>query len=990
MNVLLADFDLFATTGGGQTFYRSIIEKHPGIQFTYLCVSEPPNAIRPPNARAVRFREHYSLGDWDGYCDVAPPRWALPAFIRANNVAYSLSGQEFDVVDLPDYEQFGAYLRPALTHHGVRTGRIALSLHGRISTTIFLNWGTEGRRHYDIEAMEDLQFQAVDLRYGLSRVYLDEWRAKFALESHYLSPWRFLAAPAPTRTAPCGRPPNLQFIGRAEKRKGPDVFAELALWLPRECYERALVIGPQDWDPQGCGSNRHLQKMLKNRGHADAVTMLPAANRADLARLFASRAVTVLPSRYDTFNLVAMESLLAGCPIAVGSGAGVCGFLEQSLPDVPFIKIPMDDWRACLPQLERALNDYDAYRDRVVDAISSAPREIEGPSLEEIYRAPPRPASAAAAETDEWYQRLMRREAPSAARVPAARYRKAKEIIKARTTPEFRRRLRTLDPRRALAASKTVLKERLRDTLFRGHLSAGQILTQADNFLNVYRELHHASERTPAEINAKARRCGELTSQLRADRIRLWRELARIESLRDDPLAAATYRLRAMRLAGVDRFNDLPVVTSALERFGYHREAAAAEAMFGPEGDRDERCRQLLDEAFAANRKSAEWQYEFVDDRRGRQENVRASVVVSLYDAADKLPVFLRALSRQTLLQAGQAEVVLVDSGSPGEEYAAFRGLFDGLSIPIVYARSTARESIQSAWNRGISLARGEYLSFLGVDEGILPRTLEILAGELDSDPTLDWVQANSLVTNVNEQGQWLGDVMTYDRRDYRQSLVYLETCYLSWVGALYRKNIHDRCGFYDASFRAAGDTEFKNRVLPYIKTKAIPPMLGFFWNYPSGQTTCSPRAEIEDLRAWYLHRTLAGVRYAFERRDPAEAEELMYSALRYRKSYCEHWSTDVEYAQNLATFLRERSPDSPSGRLHDGIANLMGAYRALDFLPKITRNSLAWSLSRAFYVAHKEGRRHCEISGERVRPAYQVFNDNRHEQHTQLWGKAA
>ncbi len=206
----------------------------------------------------------------------------------------------------------------------------------------------------------------------------------------------------------------------------------------------------------------------------------------------------------------------------------------------------------------------------------------------------------------------------------------------------------------------------------------------------------------------------------------------------------------------------------------------------------------------------------------------------------------------------------------------------------------------------------------------------------------------------------------------------------------MYRKNIHDRCGYYDPSFGAAGDTEFKNRVLPFIKTKAIPQTLGVFWNYPSGQTTCSPRAEIEDLRAWYLHRTLAGVRYAFGRRDLFEAEDLLYATLRYRKSYCQHWSTDIEYAYNLARFLRERREDSPAEALFDGIANLLGTYRSLDYLPKVAHSSLAWSLSRAFYVAHKISRRHFEISGERVRPAYQVFNDNRHEQHTQLWGKAA
>jgi glycosyltransferase involved in cell wall biosynthesis len=513
---------------------------------------------------------------------------------------------------------------------------------------------------------------------------------------------------------------------------------------------------------------------------------------------------------------------------------------------------------------------------------------------------------------------------------------------------------------------------------------------QAEAFRADYRLVHQLPEQTDAQIADKALQYGSLVSKYRADRARLWRELARLESLRQNSLVAATYRLRAMRLAGEDRFHDISLVKTALEQSGYGREAEVADAMFGGHPDRDERCARLLEEAYQRHRRVQELPYELVDDRRPDGGQRLASVIVSLYDAADKLPMFLRALSLQTILAAGKAEVILVDSGSPGNEYAVFKQMAEELKIPLLYARSAQRETIQSAWNRGIGLSRGKYLSFLGVDEAILPTTLETLARELEADPALDWVQADSIVTNVDAQGQWLSDVMVYDRSGYLQQLVYLETCYLSWVGALYRRDIHERFGYYDASFGAAGDTEFKGRVLPFIKTKHLPQTLGIFWNYPSGQTTCSPRAEIEDLRAWYLHRTLAGVRYAFGGRTRADAEELLYATLRYRKSYCRHWSTDVEYAVNLAQFLKEQRPDAATEAMHAGLADLLGAYRSLDFLAKASPDSLAWSLSRARHVARRVEGEHFRLSGERIRPAYEVFNDNRHEQHANLWWKAA
>jgi glycosyltransferase involved in cell wall biosynthesis len=362
------------------------------------------------------------------------------------------------------------------------------------------------------------------------------------------------------------------------------------------------------------------------------------------------------------------------------------------------------------------------------------------------------------------------------------------------------------------------------------------------------------------------------------------------------------------------------------------------------------------------------------------------SVIVSLYKAAAKLGLFLRTLERQTLAAQGGMELVLVDSGSPTDEYAAFRQWAEGAALPVVYARSRQRETIQSAWNRGIALSRAPYLTFLGVDEAILPECLEALAKELDADPALDWVQANSLVTAVDVHGTLHEDVMLYDRRGYRPGLVYLETCYLSWVAALYRRSIHDRFGYYDASFTAAGDTEFKNRVLPHVKTGAVCRTLGIFRNYPEERTTAHPRAEIEDLRAWYLHRTAGGAAYAYDGRDVAEVEEQLYAALSYRKSYLKRLSSDVEYASQLGRYLRWRAPDSPALRLMPGVERLLRTYRALDALrpDRGTGNFLPLGLALSRMRAVR--RQHWGLGREGWAPEYGYLNDNRQEQHFWAW----
>jgi len=287
------------------------------------------------------------------------------------------------------------------------------------------------------------------------------------------------------------------------------------------------------------------------------------------------------------------------------------------------------------------------------------------------------------------------------------------------------------------------------------------------------------------------------------------------------------------------------------------------------------------------------------------------------------------------------------------------------------------------AWNRGIALARAPYLSFLGVDEAVVPHCLETLAAELDADPSLDWVQGNSIVTNVDTHGTRTSDLMLYDRTGYRQDLAYLETCYLSWVGALYRRSIHDRFGYYDSRFRAAGDTEFKNRVLPFINSKSLPQTLGMFLNYPEDRTTHHPRAEIEDLRAWYLHRTPAGVEYAFGHRDPADVAKLFMDCLGYRKSYCQHTSTDVEYGDHLAAYLAKVCPTSPALAYSAANRRVLELYRSLDYLENLSIGAALRASVRSQRLLLQQ--RRAQVPNGLV-PHYEIFNDNRYEQHSWLW----
>ncbi|MCF4967328.1 glycosyltransferase [Nostoc sp. CMAA1605] len=985
MKVLIVDFDLFNKIGGGQTFYRSLIEKNPQIDFYYFIVSERLESTRPSNAHPIVYRERYHLADYVKFLDLTPPKWIYRAFILASNIAASVAGQRFDVVDLPDYEQVGTMLRPALRHHKVDFEHLALSMHGNISTSIQMDWFYGGKVDQTLIWQEKIQYSVVDIRYGISQTYLDEWREVFDLKSCYLNPLSVISLPKPKLATNLDELPDLNFVGRTERRKGPDIFVDLAWWLPSSKFKTANIIGPDSFDYKGeLGSGLLLYQMVNNR-IKDEIKLLPSMSHEQLyEQVFSRKSVTFLPSKYDTFNLTALESLFSGCPTVIGTGAGVVRFLQEIYPNLPLIIIDPNDIYSCIPSLIALLDNYDNYRYQLVEYLSQAKPEISGLSVEAIYESQPAYDKSMRRETETWYSKLIKLQ--DERRFLATTNYIKKDIVrnlKKQISPEIKRGLKNIKSWRI--NPQKFLKEKVKAILSKDNYENLKIVDQglkALSLVDSYQYIFNLGEGNQKELAGKVSSCWNFASEHRIDRVRIWREIARLEMLQGNDIVAATYQIRCMRSLGYDYFNDLPNVVSILQANGFNREALAAEAMYGNFPDQYERCQAMINQALADNKFNQKWEYEFLDDRR-TSSSYRVSIIVSLYNAAAKLPLFLQTLKLQTLIQAGVAEVILVDSGSPGDEYRVFKQVMESLDIPIVYARCAERETIQSAWNRGIDLARSPYLTFLGVDETILPECLEILAAELDVDPTLDWVQANSLVTNVDQHGSWMSDVMVYDRRGYQQHLVYLETCYLSWVGALYRRSIHDRFGFYDATFRAAGDTEFKSRILPFIKTKAIPQTLGVFRNYPDERTTQHPRAEIEDLRAWYLHRTLAGVEYAFGNHDPQEVEELFYSCLKYRKSYCQHWSTDVEYAYNVGCFIQQKFPDSQIIKYLPGTKSLLDVYRALDWLPQLSKLLPVNTVIRTNRVIKEIEQQHQNIT---LTPMYKIFNDNRHEQHAFLW----
>lgn len=190
----------------------------------------------------------------------------------------------------------------------------------------------------------------------------------------------------------------------------------------------------------------------------------------------------------------------------------------------------------------------------------------------------------------------------------------------------------------------------------------------------------------------------------------------------------------------------------------------------------------------------------------------QVTALVSTYKGERFIRGCLDDLVAQSLFGRGALQVIVIDSASPEQERliaAEFARQFHGR---IIYRRAEARESLYAAWNRAIPLAQGTFLTSANVDDRHHPEALEKLAALLDSRPDAALAYADSyVVTQENATWKNADKSRLLAWPDFDRDLLF-ETCYIGQA-PVWRRDLHDRFGLFDAHMSSAGDYEFWLRL---------------------------------------------------------------------------------------------------------------------------------------------------------------------------------
>lgn len=403
MRVLIVDVDFFSTQGGGQTFYRRVVERHPGARIFYpsrgLDVQRrdelPPNAVPFIIDAVSQDSKTTAVLSEAGFTGPVAPHHAdvICAIGRA------MQGSSFDVVEVPSYRPCAQLVRPVLAAHGVRVGRVCVGLLGWMSVSVrkAVPSPLPGDDLVHLEAIEAATLRAADAVYTISALHAAENTA-VATVSGVVDMHDALEAFAPPSREPPGEgPPDLWYVGRLDPAKAPDLFLAIVARLPRRLYRRVMLTGPDStWMPVGQRWSDAVMATARELG-IDA-TYVSAITDADLrSDVYGGRTVVVIPSRTDAFNLVALEALAHGAPVLLSRHAGAAEFLRQHHPDIAPPVIEPQDVAASAAALVRILEDYPATAVRLRHSLRIRPLPAPRTNFLTVFWSTPlRPAAAAA------------------------------------------------------------------------------------------------------------------------------------------------------------------------------------------------------------------------------------------------------------------------------------------------------------------------------------------------------------------------------------------------------------------------------------------------------------------------------------------------------------------------------------------------------------------------------------------------------------------
>ncbi len=176
----------------------------------------------------------------------------------------------------------------------------------------------------------------------------------------------------------------------------------------------------------------------------------------------------------------------------------------------------------------------------------------------------------------------------------------------------------------------------------------------------------------------------------------------------------------------------------------------------------------------------------------------KVSVIIPAYNAAKHIRTTLNSVLDQT---CRDFEVIVVDDGSTDGTVEILKTYSDRVLWTVQKHQGQAY-----AINRGIRMAKGEYLAYLDADDLIMPAKLEVQAGYLDKNPDVDVVYSDMYYTERQKKRE----LVSYEPLD---PFLLLQRCCVCRITVMHRRGCLDKVGLFNEAITGSDDWDMWVRM---------------------------------------------------------------------------------------------------------------------------------------------------------------------------------
>jgi glycosyltransferase involved in cell wall biosynthesis len=184
------------------------------------------------------------------------------------------------------------------------------------------------------------------------------------------------------------------------------------------------------------------------------------------------------------------------------------------------------------------------------------------------------------------------------------------------------------------------------------------------------------------------------------------------------------------------------------------------------------------------------------------------TVITAVFNAEAMLDGCLQSVLSQDY---PNIEHIIVDGASTDGTLSLLRRYESQIALWI----SEPDKGVYDAWNKGVALARGEWIAFLGADDIYLPGAVSTYMELSRRHPGAEFLSSRAKLDHPTGYSPTFGGPWEWPRFATAMTTIH--------VGTFHHRELFRRYGSFNIAYRIAGDFEFMLRAKGRLKTAFTP-----------------------------------------------------------------------------------------------------------------------------------------------------------------------